>query len=53
MATYNCHCLIMGIVDIVMYCCLTANILTKSFTEMFLKLSSMLNMYFVQTVEFD
>ena len=34
-ATYSCHWLIMGKVEIGIYCCLTADILTKDFSETF------------------
>ena len=49
MATYNCHSLIIGKVEMDIYCYLTADILT----EMFLELSSTNRMNFVQTAEFD
>ena len=43
----------MGKVEIGIYFCVTADILKKSFTEMFLEKSSTNHMNFVQITDFD
>ena len=53
MATYSLHRLIMGKVKVGIYFYLTADILTKVFTEVFLEVSSTKYMNFVQTAKFD
>ena len=53
MATYNFRRLIMGKVKVGLYFYLTADILTKVFSEMVLEKSSTKHMNFIQTAEFD
>ena len=48
MATLNCHRLIMGKMNIGIYCYFIADILTKVFLEMFVEWSSTKHILFVQ-----